>query len=462
MEQKIVRLMAVATPQRDTKWLKDSLQAAIELELSTLPPYLCGMWSIMDPNSPPGADAYALIDSVVREEMTHLGLVCNLLTAIGGTPQIASGYAGFISYPGPLPGGVRPQLNVFLGGLTKPYVHDVFMQIEYPEGGPIRFAEVAAAETFPTIGAFYDAVLEAFNSLSPPLSPANQLTAATGGFAVTVIRTLSDVAAAITLIKVQGEGTSTSPKAGSELAHYYRFAELYVGRGLVMQGDGSFAFNGPALPFPDTHTMAPIPKGGYRNPSPAAQSALIAFDALFSGMLDTLDVAWGTGSQATLSTAIGLMLKLKAAASPLFVIPLPQREDGFYGPDFKYLPKNARTQSVPSNAITAPVFSDIVALLQTLTGNDPNLGTGSPHGAFWNQSYDAFIAQKTDAWGVPGNLVVKGDPNSSNLYLALAGKSPFGNFPPQMPDVSLDANGRIAMPTELQTVATWITNGCPK
>jgi hypothetical protein len=110
----------------------------------------------------------------------------------------------------------------------------------------------------------------------------------------------------------------------------------------------------------------------------------------------------------------------------------------------------------------APVFSDIVALLQTLTGNDPNLGTGSPHGAFWNQPYDAFIAQKTDEWGVPGNLVTKGDPNKSNLYLALAGKSPFGDFPPQMPDVADDANGRLATSTELQTVATWITNGCPK
>lgn len=454
--------MAVPTPERDIKWLKDSLQAAIELELSTLPPYLCGMWSIMDPNSSSGASAYALIDSVVCEEMTHLGLVCNLLTAIGGTPQIATGFADCISYPGPLPGGVRPQLTVFLGGLSKPYVHDIFMQIEYPEGGPIRFADFVAVQTFPTIGAFYDAILKGFNSLSPSLNPTKQLTAASNGFSVTVIRTLSDVDAAITLIKVQGEGTSTSPEAGSELAHYYRFAELYVGRGLVMQNGGGFAFNGPALPFPDTHTMAPIPKGGYRNPSTAAHDALNSFDALFSGMLDTLDSAWSTGSQAALSTAIGMMRKLKSAANPLFSIPLPQPEDGFYGPDFKYIPKNARISSLSNTTVTAPVFSDIVALLKSLTGNDPNLETGSPHGAFWNLSYEAFLAQKTDDWGVAGNLVIKGDPNRSNLYLALAGKSPFGNFPPQMPDISLDANGRVATPSELQTVATWITNGCPK
>src|ERR1700680_1404705 len=48
MEPKIVRLMAVLPPNRDLQWLKDGLQGAIELELSTLPPYLCGMWSIQD------------------------------------------------------------------------------------------------------------------------------------------------------------------------------------------------------------------------------------------------------------------------------------------------------------------------------------------------------------------------------------------------------------------------------
>jgi Ferritin-like len=459
---KIVKLMAVATPQRNLQWLKDSLQAAIELELSTLPPYLCGMWSISDPVNPPGFVAHQLIDSVVKEEMTHLGLVCNLLTAIGGKPQIAKGYATCISYPGPLPGGVRPQLNVFLGGLTKPYVHDVYMQIEYPEGGPIHFAELAEIQSFPTIGAFYDAVQEAFEHLSPVPNIANQLTFDSLGFRVTVIQTLAQVADAIALIKVQGEGTSSSPEAGSELAHFYRFAEMYVGKGLVMESGGGFGFTGTAIPFPDTHTMAPIPKSGYQDPSPEVRKALITFDTLFSTMLDTLDNAWSTGSQTMLNAAISIMRKLKAAAAPLWTMPLPIQVDGFYGPDFKYIPTNERTFPMSATTTQTPIFSDIVALLQTLAGNDPNLGTGSPHGAFWNQSYEAFIAQKTDAWGVPGSLVVKGDPSSSNLYLALAGKGPFGGFPPQMPDISSDPNGRLATGAELEMVSSWITSGCPK
>lgn len=70
------------------------------------------------------------------------------------------------------------------------------------------------------------------------------------------------------------------------------------------------------------------------------------------------------------------------------------------------------------------------------------------------------MAQKTDAWSVPGNLVVKGDPSKSNLYLALAGTGPFAGF--QMPDTALDPKGRFATTAELQMVATWITHGCPQ
>jgi flavin-dependent dehydrogenase len=43
-----------------------------------------------------------------------------------------------------------------------------------------------------------------------------------------------------------------------------------------------------------------------------------------------------------------------------------------------------------------------------------------------NWGYDAFIAQKTDDRGVPGSLIVKGDPNDSVLYMALAGLPPLG------------------------------------
>jgi rubrerythrin len=145
MSNKIIKLMQVPEPVRDISWLEQSLQAAVELELSTLPPYLCGAWSVKDTTS----DVYKIVLGVALEEMGHMGLACNMLTTIGGTPQISTSVP---TYPGPLPGGVSPDLTVYLAGLSIDYLQNVYMQIEYPEGGPI--ARAAAGETYPTIGAF--------------------------------------------------------------------------------------------------------------------------------------------------------------------------------------------------------------------------------------------------------------------------------------------------------------------
>jgi hypothetical protein len=111
-----------------------------------------------------------------------------------------------------------------------------------------------------------------------------------------------------------------------------------------------------------------------------------------------------------------------------------------------------------------PTFSDIVNLLNVLYNNDPDIGD-APHGAFWqNTTRDAFVAIKTDNWGVNGQLVTPGNPHASNMYLALAGLAPFdGSTLPQMPDTTAngDPNARHATPAELQLVSTWITNNAP-
>src|SRR3954447_18309533 len=48
----IIDLMRVSPADHDLEWLKSSLQAAVELEMATIPPYLCAMWSIKDPADP--------------------------------------------------------------------------------------------------------------------------------------------------------------------------------------------------------------------------------------------------------------------------------------------------------------------------------------------------------------------------------------------------------------------------
>jgi len=231
----------------------------VELEFATLPPYLLGAWSIKNQSDPHNALAYNLILSVAREEMLHMGLACNMLVAISGTPEIKAP-----TYPGPLPGGVRPELEVYLSGLTLDSVA-MFMEIELPEE-PVALLEL---ETFPTIGAFYDAISDAFGTLQPTITPAQlalQVQTSVAGQNVFLIKTFTDAQKAIAIIKEQGEGVPGSPDVPTnpgEFAHYYRFGEIYHGRKLVQAPDGTWGYTGDPVPFPDVFPVAKVPAGGY-------------------------------------------------------------------------------------------------------------------------------------------------------------------------------------------------------
>ena len=323
----IVDLMRVARADYDLQWVKRALQAAVELEMATLPPYLCAMWSVKDPADP----VRAMIRDIVLEEMSHLGTACNMLTAVGGTPKLNT--ADVVpTYPGPLPGGVHPGLIVSLGGLTKDAIKQTFMEIELPESGPLAF-ELGMA--FPTIGAFYDAILEAFQNLDPAaVTGQRQLNPGFGGPADTItITSIADAETAIARIKQQGEGTSQSPVGdpmlpppADNLAHYYQFAEIWHGRKLV-DNNGVFEYTGDPIPFPHVFPMAAVPPDGY--PVESAE-----FDQQYKALLDALQHAWATGNQDPLFDAIGIMGQMGNLATALMQKPLPDGL-GAFGPDFK-------------------------------------------------------------------------------------------------------------------------------
>jgi hypothetical protein len=326
MSNKIIELMQVPEEIRDINWLKQSLESAIKLELATLPPYLCAMWSIKGQS---GA-AYELIFNIAIEEMAHMGLVCNMLTTIGGAPQINKSIP---TYPGPLPGGVRPELEVTLAGLSKDYVLNVCMQIEYPENGPVTFA---LGTIYTTIGAFYSAILTEFRKLSPAdFTGQKQIRSGIGVFP---ILKLADAEKAISQIKEQGEGTSQSPLAvdfGGELAHYYKFGGIWHENTYVQQSDKSWKYTGPpAIPFPDVYPMSPIPKGGYVRPAQPVQQALDAFNAKFTQLLKNLQDAWDNGSQSSLGKAVNYMGELEALATAIMQFDIPDGSGGVYGPNF--------------------------------------------------------------------------------------------------------------------------------
>src|SRR5262249_11515766 len=148
--------LLIPTDQRDDDWLRQSLQAAVELEFFTIPPYLTAMWSIETPKG----RVYENIRRIVFQEMAHMDMVGNLLAAIRAPPPQIYDPHVVPRYPRPLPGEVRPDLLVGLERLSKALVRDVFMEIEHPECAPVA-RRAHAMQSYDSIGEFYDAILEA-------------------------------------------------------------------------------------------------------------------------------------------------------------------------------------------------------------------------------------------------------------------------------------------------------------
>ena len=131
IEPAILEQVRSATKASD---LYTHLQGAIELEHSTIPPYLTALYSI---KKGANREAAAIIRSVVIEEMLHMTIAANTLNAIGGAPEINT--SDFIpGYPGTLPMNIHAGFKVGLAPLSRDLISTVFMVIEEPED-PLHF-----------------------------------------------------------------------------------------------------------------------------------------------------------------------------------------------------------------------------------------------------------------------------------------------------------------------------------
>jgi len=328
------------TPPTGVEDIRTHVQAAIDLEFSTLPPYLYAKLTMM-----PGTNAAALqrLDVVVGQEMVHMCLASNIMNAIGGTVGINPP-----KYPGPLPGDVDATHTAHL----YPFSLAAMEQgkwIEEPNAPikpSLRAAAVANAPV--TIGEFY-ALLDAALALLPASAWSvgrNQIDDeqffAGQLFAV---NNYSDAHRAIQDIVSEGEGTPVAPEqTGSpldfhdELAHYYRFWEVARDQVLDKAGTPSgYAWGAklgvdwsavyPAIADPGLHDFSKDP--------PAAQAAQAACNAAYTGLVDALRGAFA-GQVGGLGVAVRAMFGLRMAAMQALQSPLADGTS-VSGPAFRYL-----------------------------------------------------------------------------------------------------------------------------
>lgn len=108
--------------------LREDLQIALQLEHSTIPPYLTALASIKGSYN---LQIQSVLKTVIIQEMMHMALVANILNAVGGKPSLYS--KDFIPhYPSRLPGGVQPDLIVPIEKMSLGLIRNIFMKIEQP------------------------------------------------------------------------------------------------------------------------------------------------------------------------------------------------------------------------------------------------------------------------------------------------------------------------------------------
>ncbi|MHB8827387.1 MAG: ferritin-like domain-containing protein [Acidimicrobiales bacterium] len=296
-----------------------ALQRAIELEHATIPAYLYAYYSL---DRERNARAAGILKSVAVEEMGHMVMAANVLTALGGHPAIST--PRFVPrYPGPLPGGVEGQLTVGLRRLDRAQLA-AFITLEEPRHHLADAPDDTIGSV--TIGEFYLSIAAAIRALGDDAfsgHPSHQV-GPDLMYGAVIVSDVESALASIEVIVEQGEGTGLSPLeiagfGGNDVAHYYRLMEIYEGR--TLRADPSapdgYTYSGEPVSL-DLEGVYALPDSPTSLDYPAGSSVARLnneFNETYTRLLETLQHLFNapvTGP--AFGAALGLMEQLDSQA----------------------------------------------------------------------------------------------------------------------------------------------------
>ena len=354
-------------PITTVEQLQCYLRNAISLEFSTIPPYLCGAWSIKDQ----GNECVTLIKSVAITEMRHMAIDCNCLIATGQSPVIANLVP---TYPSYLPDG-EDEFEVDLLPFGPEFLQKAMLieqpapSVKVPEGIralvaagkaiPRKHRLLAMGNIFPTIGEFYNTILSGIQYLVEHLGETtvfpnggntSQQVAEFNG-PITIAGS-SDALTLLTDIIDEGEGTpGTMWDENGNLSHYYTFQEISLGRH-YQKNDQPGLPSGSPISVPSSDQVVPM-LCNPRMKDYVPQTSQVwrdgdAFNRQFQQLVQQLNTVFN-GSPGNLDQAIGEMVQLDQPGTglvwPLFGDSVPNQPGLVAGPTFEIPPYNLQTDS---------------------------------------------------------------------------------------------------------------------
>jgi hypothetical protein len=369
--------LSQAQPISSLEELRAHLQYAIGIELTTIPAYLCALYSIEEGEN---TAAVETIQSVVLEEMLHMALAANVLNAIGGAPS-----TGPVDGDGPSPIPVYPTKVPFIARIPEihlarfaPETIDTFIAIELPGG-----EGDGTGDGYDSIGTFYEAIERGLRDLCTEkvfaearetrkgcqLLPRHYYG---GAGRLTEVKDLDSALEAIDEIVREGEGAPEEilgraineqvsgdvvememtgvppaysvddldrlPFGWKMYSHYARFKEIREGRRYFptqLVGDRP---QGDILPI-DWSAVLPMvtdPKAGDFEKT-AAHEPMAACNETYTKLVDMLYASFN-GDPDLLERAVHVMYELKYQATALMHVPSPLDPKMTLGPAFEYRP----------------------------------------------------------------------------------------------------------------------------
>jgi len=368
-------MITAVRPIADLDELREHLQYAIGVELTTIPAYLCALYTIEEGTNTAAAE---VIQSVVLEEMLHMALAANVLNAIGGVPS--TGPVG----DGPSPVPVYPTKVPFIDRIPEihlqrfsPAALDEFLAIEYPNDASVSSAN---EQQYGSIGAFYEAIQDGLKAhcASSVFEAARKARAGCqlrsdqyygGAGSLIEVTDLKSALEAIEEIVREGEGAPSAaldqtahehlvsggrtpgrlteghsvddldvlPDGWKMYSHYARFAEIREGR--YYQPDQVIGEPpaGDVLPtdWRSVRPMAPDPQAeAYRGT--AAHAPMMACNQAYTALVDAIYLSFN-GEPNVLREAVHLMYELKHRSVALLNTPSPLHPGATLGPGFEYV-----------------------------------------------------------------------------------------------------------------------------
>lgn len=329
--------------------LYPALQSAISLELSTIPVYLAGLFTLKESTGANAAVA-EIMTSVVNEEMLHMCIAANTLIALGGTP-VMNTQDVVPTYPGPLSDDTDDGLIVHMLPFSSNTVLNTYMRIEEPDviiqpSGPAKIPlqpqPPPQPGQFQSIGDFYRAIIDQLptlpaNSINPDPASPNQMNQVVEVFftSPSLPAAITDINSAVTALNIivdQGEGSSASPieidplDPNEKPAHFYRFAQIIMGKSIVVSGN-TYDFSEPEVTFDGG------PSGIFNmfpDPSLALMKTLLSpgdfqtcqnFSAAYTALLDALNSVFNGNPQGIGNAINQNMFSLPGLAGNVLAIP---------------------------------------------------------------------------------------------------------------------------------------------